>query len=267
MSDGLMLEIRDLQISFNNRFHDEVVRGIDLSMGEGEMLGLVGESGSGKTITALTIAGLIRRDEMDVSGEINFCGQNLLTCPREVLRQIQGQDIGFVFQEPMTSLNPLMRVGRQIEESLKLHTDLSRDRRRELALEAIQMVGLPDPEAAYQKYPHQMSGGQRQRAIIASAFINHPKLLIADEPTTALDVTVQAQIIELLKEINLSHGVAILFISHDLNVVRKLCENVAVMQHGYIVERGNTDEVFLRPQHAYTQRLIAAIPAREKRKR
>jgi len=263
-----MLEIKNLNISFYNNSNrrdtsrDEVVRGIDLAMGEGEVLGLVGESGSGKTLTALTVAGLIRRRDMEISGEINFFGRNLLTCSREELRKIQGRDIGFVFQEPMTSLNPLMRVGYQIEERLKLHTDLPRDVRRERALDAIEKMGLPDPEVTYRKYPHQMSGGQRQRAVIASAFINDPKLLIADEPTTALDVTVQAQIIGLLKHINETRGIAILFISHDLNLVRKLCAEVAVMQNGYIVERGKTEEVFRSPQHEYTQRLIAAIPRR-----
>lgn len=274
-----MLEIKDLNISFYTRNRnasrsigwnmrlDEVVRGVDLSMGEGEMLGLVGESGSGKTITALTIAGLIKRRDMEIAGEINFYGKNLLTLSREELRKIQGQDIGFIFQEPMTSLNPLIRVGYQIEECLKLHTDLSPGERKKLALDAIHRVGLPDPLATYKKYPHQLSGGQRQRAVIASAFINNPKLLIADEPTTALDVAVQSQIIELLRQINKTHRIAILFISHDLNVVRKLCAEVAVMHDGYIVEQGTTESVFNHPQHEYTKRLIDAIPKREKRTR
>lgn len=263
-----MLDIKDLRISFvgKNRVK-EAVHGIDLHMDEGEMLGLVGESGSGKTITALTIAGLIKRQSMEITGEINFMGKNLLTCTREELRGIQGKEIGMIFQEPMTSLNPLMRVGRQVEETLKLHTKLPPERRKALAIEVMGKVGLPDAEKIYYKYPHQLSGGQRQRAMIASAFINDPKLLIADEPTTALDVTVQAQIIELLRRINKNRGIGILFISHDLNIVRRLCTSVAVMQEGRIVERGPTDVVFSAPQHEYTKRLIAAIPSREKRKR
>ena len=262
-----MLDIKDLHIEFlDKRGSVEAVRGIDLHMDYGEVLGLVGESGSGKTITALTIAGLIKRGNMRLSGEISFCGQDILHMPRSEMRKIQGRDIGMIFQEPMTSLNPLMRVGPQIEETLRIHTDMSPERRRELALEVIEKVGLPQPELIYRKYPHQLSGGQRQRAMIASAFISDPKLLIADEPTTALDVTVQAQILELLRRINQKRGIGILFISHDLNVVKKLCTRVAVMQNGLIVETGPTEQVFNAPQHEYTKKLIAAIPTREKRK-
>ena len=170
-----------------------------------------------------------------------------------------------IFQEPMTSLDPLMKVGTQIEETLLLHTDKDADERRRLALEVMGKVGLPDPEICYEKYPHQLSGGQRQRAMIASAFIIDPKLLIADEPTTALDVTVQAQIIELLARISRERGVGILFISHDLRVVRRLCRRVAVMYAGQIVETGETEDVFQRPQHDYTKKLIAAIPGKRRR--
>jgi len=263
-----VLDIKDLHISFvNKNATSEAVHGIDLHMAEGEMLGLVGESGSGKTITALTVAGLIRREDMLISGQINFCGRDLLRCSRQELRSIQGKEIGMIFQEPMTSLNPLMKVGLQIEETLKIHTELPSQRRRELALEVMDKVGLPDPELIYNKYPHQLSGGQRQRAMIASAFIIDPKLLIADEPTTALDVTVQAQIIQLLKRINRNKGIGILFISHDLNVVRRLCDRVAVMQAGRIVETGSVEEIFSKPREEYTKKLIAAIPTRDKRKR
>jgi len=261
-----MLDIKNLHIEFlDKRGNTEAVRGIDLHMDAGEVLGLVGESGSGKTITALTIAGLIKRGNMRLNGEINFCGQDILNMPRSEMRKIQGRDIGMIFQEPMTSLNPLMRVGPQIEEVLRIHTDYSPEKRRALALEVIEKVGLPDPELIYRKYPHQLSGGQRQRAMIASAFIIDPKLLIADEPTTALDVTVQAQILELLGRINRNRGIGILFISHDLNVVRKLCSRVAVMQNGLIVETGPTEQIFNDPQHEYTKKLIAAIPKREKK--
>lgn len=261
----MMLEIKNLSIEFTGRNAAEAVHGIDLRMEEGETLGLVGESGSGKTVTALSVAGLLRGD-VRISGEINFGGRDLLKLSPKELRQVQGREIGMIFQEPMTSLNPLMRVGEQVEEVLRIHTDIEPRRRRELALELMEKVGLPQPELIYKKYPHQLSGGQRQRAMIASAVIIDPKLLIADEPTTALDVTVQAQIIQLLKRVNKNRGVGILFISHDLNVVRKLCGRVAVMHNGIIVEQGPTEEIFNNPQEEYTKKLIAAIPKREKRK-
>ncbi len=259
-----MLDIKNLRIEFTGKNGAEAVHGIDLHMAEGESLGLVGESGSGKTVTALSVAGLLSGAE--ISGEINFCGRDLLKLSPAELRRVQGREIGMIFQEPMTSLNPLMRVGPQIEEVLRIHTELPPPRRRELALELMGKVGLPEPELIYKKYPHQLSGGQRQRAMIASAMIIDPKLLIADEPTTALDVTVQAQIIELLRRINRNRGVGILFISHDLNVVRRVCDRVAVMYHGEIVETGSTEQIFRDPRHEYTKKLIAAIPTREKRK-
>ena len=263
-----MLDIHDLRVSFREPEGDkEVIHGIDLHMDAGELLGLVGESGSGKSVTALTVAGLLPRSKAKISGEVLFQGENLLECSREALRKIQGRDIGMVFQEPMTSLDPVMKVGRQVEEALRIHTDLSPAERRERAIEMMGRVGLPNPEYSYEKYPHQMSGGQRQRAMIAAALISRPALLLADEPTTALDVTVQAQIIELLKEINRETGTGILFISHDLHVIKKLCTRVAVMYQGSIVETGPTEEVFYHPQDDYTKRLIAAIPTREKRKR
>ena len=259
-----MLEIRDLHVTFRST-GKQAVRGVDLTMVPGQRLGLVGESGSGKTVTAMALSGLIERWNVDMSGQVLFEGKDLLTCSREELRKVQGKDIGVVFQEPMTSLNPLMKVGRQIEEVLRIHSDLSAGERKDLALEAMAQVGLPDPEQTYEKYPHQMSGGQRQRAVIASAMVIHPKLLICDEPTTALDVTVQAQILELLRSVSHEFGVAILLISHDLSVVRRLCEHVAVMYQGRIVERGETETVFTAPQDEYTQRLIAAIPKRKHR--
>lgn len=258
-----MLDIQDLRVTFLSN-DKKAVRGIDLAMAPGERLGLVGESGSGKTVTAMALSGLILRSKVEMSGRILFDGKDLLTCSREELRAVQGRDIGVVFQEPMTSLNPLMRVGKQIEETLKIHTDMPPAERKCRALEAMEQVGLPEPEKTYMKYPHQLSGGQRQRAIIASAMVIRPKLLICDEPTTALDVTVQAQILELLKSLSREFGVGILLISHDLSVVRRLCENVAVMYRGEIVERGRTEDVFQNPQDDYTKRLVAAIPTRKR---
>ena len=259
----MLLDIRDLHVTFLST-GKEAVRGVDLAIEPGQRLGLVGESGSGKTVTAMALSGLIERWNVNMTGQVLFEGRDLLSCSREELRHVQGEDIGVVFQEPMTSLNPLMRVGRQVEEVLRIHTDLSAAEIRRMALEAMEQVGLPDPERTYEKYPHQLSGGQRQRAVIASAMVIHPKLLICDEPTTALDVTVQAQILELLRNVSEQFGVAILLISHDLSVVRRLCDQVAVMYRGRIVERGSTDDIFNAPQDEYTQRLIAAIPKKRK---
>ena len=259
----MLLDIRDLHVTFLSTAK-EAVRGVDLQMEPGQRLGLVGESGSGKTVTAMALSGLIERWNVNMTGQVLFEGRDLLACSRNELRAVQGKDIGVVFQEPMTSLNPLMRVGRQVEEVLRIHTDLSAAEIRRMALEAMDQVGLPDPERTYEKYPHQLSGGQRQRAVIASAMVIHPKLLICDEPTTALDVTVQAQILELLRNVSEQFGVAILLISHDLSVVRRLCDQVAVMYRGQIVERGSTDAIFNAPQDEYTKRLIAAIPKKRK---
>ena len=261
---GLLLDVRGLKVTFRSN-NKEAVKGIDLSMVRGERLGLVGESGSGKTVTAMAISGLIERYNVDMEGEILLNGKDLRSATREEIRQIQGRRIGVVFQEPMTSLNPLMKIGYQVEETLRIHTRATPERRRELALEALTKVGLPDPEVTYDKYPHQLSGGQRQRAMIASAAVIKPDLLICDEPTTALDVSVQAQILKLLKEISEEYDVGILLISHDLRVIRELCENVAVMYKGRIVEKGLTSRVFTDPQDEYTKQLISAIPQRKRR--
>lgn len=261
----MMLQVNNLTIRFTDRLGGEAVHGISFAMEEGERLGIVGESGAGKTLTALAIAGLLDQQKTSVTGEVIFRDRNLLKVDRATLHRVQGRDIGFIFQEPVASLNPLMRIATQIEESLVLHTDLSKEERHQRMIRAMEDVELPDPERTCLKYPHQLSGGQCQRVMIASALICHPPLLIADEPTTALDVTVQGQILSLLKRVNQEQNVGILYISHDLSLVRRLCNRVIVMKDGNIVESGNTEDVFTNPQEDYTRRLIAAIPTREKR--
>lgn len=264
---GKLLEVIDLNIEFRDHLIPEtVVYDFDLSLDTGDIVGIVGESGSGKSMSALAIAGLLNRHDMKKQGQILFEGINLLTCPRQELRKIQGNDIGIVFQEPMTSLNPVKKIGWQVEESLKIHTEMNKEERRRKAIEALQSVELEDPEGIYDKYPHELSGGMRQRVMIAAAIVCEPKILIADEPTTALDVTIQAQIIKLLEKINREKRTAILFISHDLSLVRQLCERIIVMQGGYIVETGSTEQIFHQPEQEYTKKLIAAIPRCEKRK-
>lgn len=262
-----MLDVIDLNIEFHDHITPEtVVYDFDLHLDEGEIVGIVGESGSGKSMSALAIAGLLSRKHMKKRGQILFDGVDLLTCSRETLRKYQGNDISMVFQEPMTSLNPVKKIGWQVGESLRIHTALTDEEIRARVLKMLENVELPDPEDVYDKYPHELSGGMRQRVMIAAALICEPKILIADEPTTALDVTVQAQIIKLLKRINEKTGTAILFISHDLSVVRMLCSRVLVMYHGRVVESGDVNEVFDHPKEEYTKRLISAIPRMEKLK-
>ena len=257
-----MLEIRDLHVQFHNRDH-EAVSGVSLTIADGEILGLVGESGSGKSVTAMSIAGLLPRKQCKLSGDVLLDGQDLLHAQRSELRRLHGRKIGVVFQEPMSSMDPLMRVGTQVGETLRIHhPDMPKEERHRLVYEAMRDVELPNPEETYRKYPHELSGGQQQRAMIAAAIVSRPSLLLLDEPTTALDVTIQAQILELLKKLNRETGISMLFISHNLNVVRKLCKRVAVMQKGAIVETGTTEDVFFRPQHPYTQKLIESIPTR-----
>lgn len=258
-----MLEVKDLSIEFLDRSSPErVLNHLNLHMEPGEIVGLVGESGSGKTMTAQAVAGLLPGHAVIKSGEIRLNGQDLLHCTKNELRSLQGNEISMIFQEPMTSLNPVMKIGRQVEESLRLHTDLSGPERKERALKAMLDAELPNPEDLYYKYPHQLSGGMRQRVMIASAIICHPKLLIADEPTTALDVTIQAQIVRLLQKINRKYETAILFISHDLGLVRKLCSRVIVLCDGDMVEEGTIEEIFRSPKQDYTRQLIASVPAR-----
>ena len=261
-----ILNVQDLRVHFHDAAPDRfAVDGLSFSMGRGEILGLVGESGSGKTVTAMSICGLLPKRRADIGGSITLDGREIFQCSDREMRQILGTDLGIVFQEPMTSMNPVMRIGPQIEEALRVHTPLSKAQRKARALEAMEWAELPDPEAVYHKHPHELSGGMLQRAMIAAAIISKPKLLLADEPTTALDVTIQAEILQLLQRLNKEHGMAILLISHNLHVVRKLCTRVAVMQRGKLVEDRPVEEIFREPRHDYTRQLIAAIPSRERK--
>jgi peptide/nickel transport system ATP-binding protein len=265
-----ILSIRDLRLSIRRRdsyFH--AVEGLSLRVGRGEILGLVGESGCGKSLSALSIPALLPEAVERTAGSIIFDGRDISALGPDAMRDIRGGQIGMVFQEPMTSLNPLQRVGAQIEESLELHSGLTRAQRREACVDMIEKVGIPksglSAEEAANYYPHQLSGGLRQRVMLAMALACRPKLIIADEPTTALDVTIQAQILDLLRAINAEVGCAILFISHDLGVVNELCDRVAVMYAGRIVEEGSAHKVLIHPVHEYTKGLMGSLPGRARK--
>ena len=264
--EQILLKVENLNIEFHD--HDvpeRVVNQLNMVLHQGEILGIVGESGSGKSMTAMAIAGLLRLHDMKMEGKILFEGNELLHTDRETLRQLQGNQIGIVFQEPMTSLNPVKRIGWQVEESLRIHRpELSKEERYMRVIKALEEVELDNPQLVYKKYPHELSGGMRQRVMIASAMICEPKLLIADEPTTALDVTIQLQIVKLLQRLNQEKKMAVLFISHDLSLVKRLCDRVIVMHNGSMVETGRTEEIFYSPKEDYTIKLISAIPKLEK---
>jgi len=252
-----LLEVDHLSIYFRDQ---AVVRDLSFSVRQGEVLGLVGESGSGKSLTSLSILRLLD-GAARVEGAIRFQGENLLALKPEQMRHYRGRKIAMIFQEPMTALNPVMPVGRQIAEAIETHQpELDRTQVREAVVKAMAAVAIPEPELRVRDYPHQFSGGQRQRLLIAMALVNQPSLLIADEPTTALDVTVQAQILLLLKELQQRNGLGMLFISHDLAVVAQVADRVAVMRKGMLLETGTRDQVFLHPRHAYTRSLLGAVP-------
>lgn len=257
MTSDPLLHVANLSIAFGGH---TAVDNISFQIGEGETLGLVGESGSGKSATSLSILRLLP-PSATVTGKIDFGGYDLLTLSEPEMRRRRGREIAMIFQEPMTALNPVMPVGAQIAEAVRAHhPELSRAQVRERVLESMHEVALPEPERRLRDYPHQFSGGQRQRILIAMALVNRPRLLIADEPTTALDVTVQAQILALLNRLRKTHNLSMLFISHDLAVVSQVSDRVAVMQHGNIVEQASRTQLFRSPQHAYTQRLLASAP-------
>ncbi|HEV7747389.1 MAG TPA: ABC transporter ATP-binding protein [Pyrinomonadaceae bacterium] len=256
-----LLEVKNLETHFPTRAGlVRAVNGVSFYLDSGELLGLVGESGCGKSITALSVMRLIAPPGKIVGGEINFDGKNLLKLSDAEMRQIRGDDIAMIFQDPMTSLNPVYTVGEQIAEALRLHRNLSRKAARAAAIEAMREVSIPDPGRRIDDYPHQLSGGMRQRVMIAMALACDPKLLIADEPTTALDVTIQAQILELLNELRRNRELAVLLITHDLGVVAEVADRVAVMYTGRVVEESPVEELFARPKHPYTEGLLRSVP-------
>ncbi|HEX2134848.1 MAG TPA: ABC transporter ATP-binding protein [Microvirga sp.] len=254
-----LLRVEDLSMTIGGA---PVVEEVSFELGKGEMLGLVGESGCGKTVTALSIMRLFPEPPgRIVGGRILFRGENLLEKDEAALRGIRGDRIGMIFQEPMTSLNPVFTIGDQIEEAVLLHRAVGRAAARRRAVELLDLVGIPSPARTLERYPHQLSGGQRQRVMIAIALANEPDLLVADEPTTALDVTVQAQILDLIQDLRARLGMAVLLITHDLGVVAEFCDRVAVMYAGQIVETAPAADLFRRPRHRYTQALLDTIPA------
>jgi peptide/nickel transport system ATP-binding protein len=255
-----LLSVEHLNVSFATQTGEvRAVRDVSFTIPEAGTLGLVGESGSGKSATSLAIMRLLP-PQAQVTGSIRFSGENLLSLPENAMRKLRGSSISMIFQEPMTALNPVMRVGDQVAEAVLAHQQLSRREAHHRAVTALQEVAIPEAARRESDYPHQLSGGQRQRVMIAMALVNHPRLLIADEPTTALDVTVQAQILDLMRDLRQKHNLAVLFISHDLGVVSRVADHVAVMYAGEIVEMGPVQSIFSSPTHPYTRGLIGAIP-------
>ena len=256
-----LLEVRDLRTYF--RTDDGIVKAVDgvsFEVEKGQTLGIVGESGSGKSVTCLTIMGLNPKKSAITSGEALFKGEDLITMPKRRLRDIRGNDVAMIFQDPMTSLNPVHTVGKQLIEAIQLHRDVSKRQAKLRALELLKAVGIPRAERRVDDYPHQFSGGMRQRVMIAMALVNDPDLLIADEPTTALDVTTQAQILELMNRLQREFGSAIIMITHDLGVIAEIADEVVVMYAAQVAERGTVDQLFNRPHHPYTWGLLGSLP-------
>lgn len=256
-----LLSVRDLKTSFFTHVGEvKAVRGISFDVNEGEVLGIVGESGSGKSVTSLSIMGLLQYPGRVVDGEILLNGEDILTYSKDQMRKVRGKEIAMIFQDPMTSLNPVYTIGNQIMEMILEHEKMSRREARARAIEMLKLVGIPAAEKRIDSYPHEFSGGMRQRVMIALALSCNPKLLIADEPTTALDVTIQAQILNLIKKLNRQFGMTTMLITHDLGVVATVCDKVAVMYGGLIMEYGTVDEIFYHPRHPYTMGLLGSIP-------
>ena len=260
MSEKL-LEIKDEKLSFFTPAGEvKALNGVSFSMNEGEVLGIVGESGSGKSVTAYSIMGLTAYPGKLIGGTIYFNGHQIEKMSEKEMRKIRGNEVSIIFQDPMTSLNPVYTIGNQITEVIRLHTGMGKKEAYDRAKELLELVGINEPTKRLKQYPHELSGGMRQRVMIAIALACEPKLLIADEPTTALDVTIQAQILELMQELRQKLGMSIIMITHDLGVVASMCERIAVMYAGHIVEYGTADEIFYEPKHEYTKGLINSIP-------
>ena len=256
-----LLEVRDLQIHFRTATSvNRAVDGLSFDIHAGEALAVVGESGCGKSVTSMSILRLLPTPPGKIAGHINFRGEDLLKASDRRMRKLRGSEIGMIFQEPMTSLNPVFTIGQQIGESVRLHEKASRAQARERAIEMLRLVGIPSPERRVDEYPHQLSGGMRQRAMIAIALACNPALLVADEPTTALDVTIQAQILDLMQDLRRKVGSAVMLITHDLGVVAEFAERVLVMYAGRKVEEAKVADLFRNPRHPYTQGLLASVP-------
>ncbi len=264
MSDKKILEVENLRAVFKSRGQEvHAVRGVSLSVEEGEILGLVGESGSGKSVTMKAVLGILPENAEVFSDTLKLNGTELLGLKEDEYRKLRGKDMTMIFQDPMTALNPLVKIGKQLEEVIVRHSRCSKAEAREKAVEMLRKVGIPMPEQRLKQYPHEFSGGMRQRVLIAMALACEPKLLIADEPTTALDVTIQAQILDLLKELEKEYRTSIVLITHDMGVVATVCSKVAIMYGGLIMECGTSEEIFYHPRHPYTKALLCAIPSLE----
>ena len=260
-NEKVLVDIEHERLSFFTPAGEvKALNDVSFKMKEGEVLGIVGESGSGKSVTAYSLMGLTAYPGRLIGGTIDFNGHRINDMTEAEFREIRGNEVSIIFQDPMTSLNPVYTVGNQIEEVIKLHTDKNKEEARARAIELLTLVGINEPEKRLKQYPHELSGGMRQRVMIAIALACEPKLLIADEPTTALDVTIQAQILELMMELREKLGMAIIMITHDLGIVASMCEKIAVMYAGRIVEYGTTDDIFYNPKHEYTKGLIKSIP-------
>lgn len=262
MSNKALLRVKNLKVEFYTEFGTvQAIRGVDFALRENETLAIVGESGSGKSVTSKAIMGLLAQNGKIVEGSIELDGREITSLTEEEYLEIRGREIAMIFQDPMTSLNPTMTIGKQLVEGIILHQKMTKENAKKEAVRLLELVGINDPELRLKQYPHQFSGGMRQRIVIAIALGCNPKVLIADEPTTALDVTIQAQIIELIKDIQKKTGVAVIFITHDLGVVANVADYVAVMYAGKIVEKGTVDEIFYEPRHPYTWGLLASMPS------
>ena len=261
MADNVLLNVKNLRLSFFTP-NGEVksLRDVSFQLKEGEVLGIVGESGSGKSVTSFSIMKLTPYPGKIVGGSIEFNGHNITEMTEKQMQKIRGKEVSIIFQDPMTSLNPVYTIGDQICEVLRLHTDANKEQAKKRAAELLSLVGINEPEKRLKQYPHELSGGMRQRVMIAIALACEPKLLIADEPTTALDVTIQAQILELMQELQKKLGMAIIMVTHDLGVIASMCDEIMVMYGGRVCERGTADDIFYRPAHEYTKGLLRSIP-------